>query len=84
MNSRGRSKRLLKEYLQVRKSSRLIASHAEDAVRQAFVHLGGIAGSWRSDYSETCYFAPVRIDGTLHDFSTPGKVAAYYDERAYK
>jgi hypothetical protein len=79
MNSRGGSKRLLKEYLQVRTQSRLIAQIAEGHARQALAHLGGVAGSWRSDFSETCYTAPQRIDGRLVDLSTPDKVHKYYD-----
>ena len=82
MTSKQQSIVYLRQYLAARLTAPWIAGHFEDIARSILQGLGGIAGSWRTDYSECTYTHPQRINGTLVDLSTLKKVRAYYEGAA--
>ena len=80
MNSE-QNRQWLMQYLGARKQFPWIASCAEDRVRQALNEMGGMAGSWRSDYPACTYYHPCRIDGGMVDLSTIAKVKQFYESK---
>ena len=56
-----------------------IAEYAEQDTIERLQSLGGMTGTWRTDYSECTYHNPQRINGVLVDLSTIVKVRAFYE-----
>lgn len=76
MTTKEQNRKLLREYLRARAQFPWIARYAAGAARTALNDLGGIAGSWRTDYSECTYYYTVHNVG---DLSTVEKVRQYYE-----
>lgn len=82
MNSKQQSIAYLPQYLGARAMYPWIAANFENRARSILHGLGGISGSWRTDYSECTYSQPQLIDGVLVDLSTGEKVRNYYEGEA--
>lgn len=46
---------------------------------QSLEAIGGMAGTWRTDYSECTYTHPQRIDGVLVDLSAVENIRAHHE-----
>lgn len=79
MTSKEQSIIFLRSYLACRAISPWIAKYAEEDMRQKLNSIGGIAGSWRTDYSECTYCTPQLINGHSVDLKTVEKIRAYYE-----
>lgn len=82
MTSKQQKLEFLRQYLSCRNSAPWVARCAEDEARAALQAIGGIAGTWRTDYSECTYYYPVLLGGRLVDLSTVEKVRDYYEREA--
>ena len=79
MTAKEQSIVMLRDYIKARRLTPWIASYAEQAMIHILQELGGMAGTWRNDYSECTYYHPQRINGELVDLSTVEKVRAFYE-----
>lgn len=77
MTSKEQNLAYLRMYLKCRKVYPWIAGYASIAAATALQHIGGMAGSWRTDYSECTYSAPQLINGEFVDLSTVEKVRVF-------
>lgn len=80
MTSKEQSIAFLKQYLQAKKLFPRVADYAKQAAIDRLQGLGGMGGSWRTDYSECTYYTPQRVDGQLVDLSTVKKIRAFYEQ----
>ena len=71
----------LRQYLKARQVVPWIARYAEWDMPSKLQALGGIAGTWRTDYSECMYDSPQLMDGVLVDLSTVEKVRSFHESR---
>ena len=69
----------LRDYIKARRAYPWIAAYAEQAMIHILQELGGMGGTWRTDYSECTYYHPQRINGELVDLSTVEKVRDFYE-----
>ena len=79
MTSKEQSLKFLRNYIKVKAVFPTIARYAEQHAINCLQNLGGIAGSWRTDYSECTYSQPQRVNGQVVDLSTVEKVRAFYE-----
>jgi hypothetical protein len=79
MTSKEQSIRLFRMYLACRDVFPWIARYAVQDIHQQLNSIGGMAGSWRTDYSECTYYVPQLINGKTVDLSTVEKVRDYYE-----
>ena len=70
---------MLRKYIKARRVFPGVAVYAEQHAINCLQNLGGIAGSWRTDYSECTYSQPMRVNGQIVDLSTVELVRAFYD-----
>ena len=70
---------LLRSYIKARRVFPGIAVYAEQHAINCLQNLGGMAGTWRTDYSECTYSRPQWVNGALVDLSTVELVRAFYD-----
>ena len=82
MTNKEQKLAFLQQYLSCRDVFPWVSRCADDEARTALHALGGMAGSWRTDYSECTYYYPVLIGGRLVDLSTVEKVRDYYEKEA--
>ena len=80
MTSKEQSIWFLRQYIQAKRLTPWIADRAEQEAIIRLQAIGGIAGTWRTDYSECTYNQPMRINGKLVDLSTVAKVRAFYED----
>ena len=79
MTGKQQKLELLHQYIAARIIAPWIADYAEQHAARWLDHIGGMAGTWRTDYSECTYYHPQRIKGVLVDLSTVEKVRAYFE-----
>ena len=79
MTSKAQSLKFLRNYIKVKAVFPGVAVYAEQQTINCLQNLGGIAGSWRTDYSECTYSQPQQVNGKLVDLSTVELVRAFYD-----
>ena len=75
----------LRQYLVARKVAPWIVGLGnaliDPEMRRRLDLIGGIAGSWRTDYSECTYSSPQLVDEKLVDLSTIQKVRDFYEKQ---
>ena len=74
------SKKFLRQYISAKQLHPWVAEHAQERAIRALNHLGGIEGSWRTDYGLCTYYAPQKLNGRLVDLSTVEKVREYHEQ----
>ena len=79
MTSKEQSLKFLRNHIKVNAVFPTIARYSERQTIDCLQNLGGIAGTWRTDYSECTYSQPQRVNGALVDLSTVELVRAFYD-----
>ena len=79
MTSKEQSLKFLRNHIKVNAVFPTIARYAERQTIDCLQNLGGMAGSWRTDYSECTYSQPMRFNGQIVDLSTVELVRAFYD-----
>ena len=79
MTSKELNISFLRQYILARSVVPLIACCAVEDARRALQNIGGMAGSWRTDYSECTYYSQQRVDGALVDLSTVENVRRHYE-----
>ena len=67
------------EFLEIKNRAPWIANDVSDKAGHLLNEMGGVAGSWRTDYPMCTYYYPVRIGDQMFDLSTPEKVRAHYE-----
>ncbi len=72
----------LRKYLKAKSTTLLIDDYFAKKARHALHCLGGMAGSWRTDYSECTYYCPQIIEGVAVDISTVEKIRSHYEQVA--
>lgn len=82
MTAKQQAIEFLRQYLLAQVITPWVAKHAEERAAQCLQAIGGIAGSWRTDYSECTYYYPQMINGRMVDLSTVEKVRAYCEKEA--
>ena len=80
MTSKEQRIAYLKQYLAARADYPWIAALAESFIRTLLDGLDGMAGTWRTDYSECTYYNPQMIESVLVDLSTVEKVREFYEK----
>ena len=78
MTSKEQNLKFLRNHIKVNAVFPTIAKYSERQTIECLQNLGGIAGSWRTDYSECTYSQPVRVNNALVDLSTVELVRAFY------
>ena len=79
MTSKEQTIEYIRQYISARAVGFWIAEYAEQDTIERLQSLGGMTGTWRTDYSECTYHNPQRINGVLVDLSTIVKVRAFYE-----
>ena len=79
MTSKERNLKFLRQYLKARSAFPWVAIYAEQAVINTLQRIGGIAGSWSTDYSECTYSQTQWVNGKRVDLSTVELLRAFYE-----
>lgn len=79
MTHKEQSGRFLRDYIKAKAVFPWVASCAQSRATQCLNDIGGIAGSWRTDYSECTYATPQRVNGQAVDLSTIERVRAFHE-----
>ena len=79
MTAKEQSLKFLRNYIKVNAFFPTIAWFEKQHAIDCLQNVGGIAGSWRTDYSECTYSQPMRVNGKLVDLSTVELVRAFYE-----
>ena len=79
MTSKEQNIKFLRNYIKARHIFPVVAVYAQQHAINCLQNIGGMAGSWRTDYSECTYSQPMRVNDKLVDLSTVEKVRAFYE-----
>ena len=82
MTSKEQNIAFLHQYIKARRVAPFIAEYAESNIIERLQRLGGIAGTWRTDYSECTYCHPQRVNGVLVDLSTVENIRSCFEGMA--
>lgn len=72
----------LHQYIFAKQFTPWIANYAEQKARECLQDIGGILGSWRTDYSECTYYYAQMINSKMVDLSTLEKVREFHERVA--
>ena len=79
MTRKEQSRVFLRDYIRGVAVFPSLAWHQKQRATDCLQELGGMAGTWRTDYSECTYYQAQRINGELVDLSTVEKIRAFYE-----
>ena len=82
MTHKEQSRRFLRDYIKAKSPFSWVANCAQSQAIQCLNNIGGISGSWRTDYSECTYATPQRVNGQVVDLSTIERVRAFHEQLA--